>query len=222
MKIANTSIPTARLPELIEAVKTIYGKFGSKEVDHETVSRVLGHSTSRSGAYKQKLADMRSFGLVDARGNFRITERGRKVSYPNNQEEEREGLVEAVKDVDLWKLIYEKYTEKGLTLPSDFWTDIREWTRLPPEKAENAAKILKKLYLEDIKYIKPEKEAEKLSETETGGKNDKSMAISENVLARFTLKDVGYVDVKDNDTYQIAKAYLRVLAKKLGLPEEKD
>lgn len=39
-------------------------------------------------------------------------------------------------------------------------------------------------------------------------------------LARFTLRDVGYVDIKDKDTYQLAKAYLTLLSKKLGIAEE--
>ena len=220
MKIGNKSVPTTRLPESIEAVKTIYGKFGSKEIDDETVSSLLGHSTSRSGAYKQKVADMRSFGLIDPRGNIRVTERGRKVSYPNNQTEEQEALIDAIREIELWKFIYDKYTKKGLTLPSDFWTDIRLWTGLPPEEAKNQTKSVKKLYLEDTKYIKPEFEFKK-EEAELGaGKIDTSTAISEGVLARFTLKDIGYVDVKDKDTYDIAKAYLKVLAKKLGITEK--
>ncbi len=41
-------------------------------------------------------------------------------------------------------------------------------------------------------------------------------------LARFTLKGTGYVDIKDADTYLIAKSYLKVLAKKLGIPETEE
>ena len=40
------------------------------------------------------------------------------------------------------------------------------------------------------------------------------------VLARFTLKGAGYIDIKDKDTFGIAKAYLKVLSKKLGFPEK--
>ena len=39
-------------------------------------------------------------------------------------------------------------------------------------------------------------------------------------LARFILKDVGYVDIKDKGTFDLAKAYMKVLAKKIGLDEE--
>jgi hypothetical protein len=221
MKVGDKTIPENRLPSLIEAVKTLYGKFGTKEIDDETASRLLGHTTSRSGAYIQKRADLRAFGLIEPRGPIKVTEIGRKVSYPNNTKEEQEGLIQAISNIELWKLIYEKYTKKGLTLPSDFWTDIREWTGLPPEEAKNAAEIVRKAYLEDIKYIKPEFEPEK-EVVAMGGveKIDISVAIPEGVVGRVMLKDAGYIDVKDKHTYELAKAYLKIFAEKLGIKEE--
>jgi hypothetical protein len=214
------TIPENRLPSLIEAVKTLYGKFSSKEIDDETASRLLGHTTSRSGAYIQKKADLRSFGLIEPRGAIKITEIGRKVSYPNNVNEEQEGLIQAISNIELWKLIYEKYTKKGLLLPSDFWTDIREWTGLPPEEAKNVAETVKKAYLEDIKYIKPEFEFEKEAVAVEAEKVDISAAIPEGVIGRVMLKDAGYIDVKDKSTYELAKAYLKIFAEKLGIKEK--
>lgn len=46
--------------------------------------------------------------------------------------------------------------------------------------------------------------------------------LPEEALARFTLKDVGYVDIKDKDTYLLAKAYLTLLSKKLGIADEEE
>lgn len=46
--------------------------------------------------------------------------------------------------------------------------------------------------------------------------------LPEEALARFILKDVGYVDIKDADTFGIAKAYFKVLAKKLEITEEEE
>jgi hypothetical protein len=202
---------------LIEAVKTIYGKFGAKEIDDETVSRLLGHSTSRSGAYKQKLADLRSFRLIDPRGNVRITERGRKVTYPNNQKEEQDGLVEAISEIELWKLIYDKYTKKGLSLPSDFWTDIREWTGLPPEEAEKQVETTRKLYFDDIKYIKPETEVEKMTERKTGDKIDASKATS--VVSLEEQADLVSGLIKFG-AYDIAKQFIDFIKAKDSKKEE--
>jgi len=44
--------------------------------------------------------------------------------------------------------------------------------------------------------------------------------LPEEVLARFELKDTGYVDIKSKDDFEIAKAYWKALAKKLGITEE--
>ena len=49
---------------------------------------------------------------------------------------------------------------------------------------------------------------------------DTSMAISEGISARLTVKDVGYVDVKDEDMFEIARAYLKVFSQKIGITEE--
>ena len=43
--------------------------------------------------------------------------------------------------------------------------------------------------------------------------------IPEEAMARLTVKGMGYVDIKDQDTYEIAKSYLSVLSKKLGLAD---
>src|SRR2546426_5486416 len=130
MDIGDKQIPDTRLPELVSVVKTLYGKFGEKDVDHDTAASLLGHTTSRSGAYRQKIADLRSFGLIEGRGNVKVSETGRKLSYPNAPGEENQGLVEAIARVDLWKNFFDKYTAKGLELPSDTWVDLRTWTGL--------------------------------------------------------------------------------------------
>jgi hypothetical protein len=46
--------------------------------------------------------------------------------------------------------------------------------------------------------------------------------LSEEVLARFELKDTGYVDIKNRDDFEIAKAYWKALGKKLGITEKEE
>jgi len=216
VKVGDKSITNYRLSALIDGVKTLYGRFGFEEIDDETAARLLGHKTSRSGAYITRRADLRVFGLIEPRGAIKVTELGRKISYPKDLKEEQEGLIETILNVDLWKLIYEKYTEKGLELPHNLWIDIREWTGLPPEAAQDVAEKVKESYLEDIKHIKPDRKEIGMAETD----RPLILNVSKDVLARFTLKDVGYVDIKDADTYKIAKTYFGVLAKKLGIKDE--
>ena len=129
-------------------------------------------------------------------------------------------MTEAIRNVELWKLIYEKYTAKGELIPSDLWTDIRVWTGIPPEEAQSMVEIVRKAYLEDIKYIKPVSELEKKANTVELEKIDKSEAISEEAIGRVILKDAGHIDVKDEATYKLAEAYLKVFAEKLGIKKK--
>jgi hypothetical protein len=46
--------------------------------------------------------------------------------------------------------------------------------------------------------------------------------LPEEVLARFELKGTGYVDIKSKDDFEIARAYWKALAKKLGITEEEE
>jgi hypothetical protein len=69
---------------------------------------------------------------------------------------------------------------------------------------------------------KEEKPNERKTRKRKEGKDDGEQAqesLSEETLARFTLKGTGYIDVKDKDTLEIAKAYLKLLSKKLGESE---
>lgn len=214
-------VPTNRLPSLIEDVKTIYGKFGDSEIDHETISRLLNHSSHRSGAYLQKIADMRTFGLIEKRGQIKVTEIGRKVSYPNNPYEEQEGLKQTIKGIEFWKLIYEKYMEKGLKLPPDFWSDIRVWTGLPPEKAKAATEKIKKAYLEDIKYIKPEgikPERVKMEKVEEIPAEVSSLELP----AQLTSADFGTIKIRNIETINLARQLLTILENKFKTEEKKE
>lgn len=207
MEWGTKKVPKNRLPSLIGDVKTIYSRFGDKEIDHETISSLLGYSSKKSGTYMQKIADMRSFNLIEPRGNVKVTEIGRKVSYSNNLREEQEGLIQAIKSIELWKLIFEKYTKKGLRLSSNFWTDIQKWTKLPPEKAKIAAENIKKAYLEDIKYIKPE--GVKVEEKPEIG------ITTQKVPARLISVDYGTLNILDEGSVDAARKLLDLIEAKL-------
>lgn len=65
------------------------------------------------------------------------------------------------------------------------------------------------------KTAKTKSEREPLPKSE----NEAQESLPEEALARFTLKGVGYVDIKDKDTFELAKAYMNVLSKRLGIAD---
>jgi len=82
---------------------------------------------------------------------------------------------------------------------------IREKLLVSFEKAKKPSKVAKQRRVKKSFQVAPESAPEPLPG---------------DVLARFELKGVGYVDVKDKDTYEIAKKYMKLLAKKLQIAEE--
>ena len=215
MKVGKYSIPNMRLhPRLFEATKTLYENFKSEETTNLlTVAKVLGHKTDKSGGFISKLADLRAYGLLTKRG-IKITDLGKKLTYDPSEEERNKALKEALLNIPLWKEFFSKF---GKTLPtSNFWVELTKITGLEAPDAQKAEENIRNAYLADFQYLKEEKEP-KGDVSEMGAESgiDTSTAISEGALGRFTLKDVGYVDITDMDTYGIAEAYMRVLAKKL-------
>ena len=67
---------------------------------------------------------------------------------------------------------------------------------------------------------KPKKEPRKLI-VDKMKETTKEEIIPENVLARFTYKGVGVIDITDKDTFELAKGFFKLLAKKLEIPEER-
>lgn len=212
------------LSSLLEPTKAMFNKFETTEVDLMTLAPFLGHKSARSGAFLRKLTDMRAYNLIDGRGKVKVTEIGRKIALPSRDklDEANEGMIEAITSIPLWRELYQKFTKNGKELPTDeFWLELRQICGVTPEDAKNKADSVKKAYLEDIRLIKVIKQEEKTDSerTQTSGQVAGG-TIPQDVLGRFTIKDVGYVDVRDSDTYELAKSYLKVLAKKLGIKEE--
>ncbi len=178
MNIGTFTIPDTRLHSTpLEAVKTIYNKFETREVDYATLASVLGHNTPKSGAFTAKMTVMRAFNLLEGRGEVRVTETGRKIAQmPSIPKEYNEGMIEAVTNIPLWREFYERYTKIGKELPtSDFWIPLREICSVPPEEAKNKAELIRKAYLDDISEIEL---SIKGDDNQIGGQQDNQQKIS--------------------------------------------
>lgn len=177
------NIPRMRLyPELFDDIKKLYGKFGQDEVDQEAVAQLWGHKSAKSSQFNfVKLGALRSYGLIEGRGKIKVSDLGRRLTYAKNEKEGNDAIAEAIKNVPLWRRLFDDYTAKGEDLPTDtFWMDLRRIVgegKLPPEEAKNKAKIVRKAYFEDLKYYKPEFKPEEEEDELKAGKIDTSTAI---------------------------------------------
>jgi hypothetical protein len=166
----NYSVPDVRLfPDLVGYTNKIYDKFTTNDTDALVVAQLLEHK-SVSGAFNAKTALMGAYGLIDRRsGKIRVTEIGRKIVYPSNSKEKYEGVKAAIFQIPLWDRLYQEYTTKGATLPSNFWADLARLADISPDEAKAKSEWVEKAYNTDVSYLKSvEKEMGTLGSSQGG------------------------------------------------------
>jgi len=191
------------------------------KIDSEFLKGVAPHNEA-----KMKLG-LRFLGLIEEDG----TSTGRLNGLMIEGEDElRQRLGELVKEAyaDVFSSIkLDKALKKDLT--NHF---IENW-KMAISSANQATTIFSylaqkagielsdDLRIKEVKRTPRERRAPKKDSRPEVAEKKISERLPEEALARFTLKGTGYVDIKDKDTFEIAKAYLKVLSKKLEIAEEK-
>lgn len=153
MRIGRFSVPRTRLyPTLIDAVKTLHDKYGTQATtDLDSVAKTLGHASTRSGTFLLKLADLRAYGLIEGRGEVKVSDIGRKISEPSTREEEAQALESAVNNIPLWREVYQRF---GTELPSEFTDELASIVGCSKEEAAEKAEMIIKSYLADTKPLR--------------------------------------------------------------------
>jgi hypothetical protein len=138
---------------------------------------------------------------------------------------------------DAYNLLFEKVKNLEQALADDVINCFRMDYGLAPSTAKQGAQIFVFLALKggislsssiveklevNLERKQPTTPTAKGQRKTRGGEptnGDTQEPLPEQVLARFTLKGTGYVDIKNKDDFEIAKAYWKVLSKKLGADE---
>lgn len=163
MKVGNYSFPLYRLNSLLKDTRTLYEKFGKKDVTREHIAQVLDQAAT-SGGFGQKVADLRSYGLLAGSATkYSISDIGAKATFGTDREK-AEALDKAVRLIDLWSKIYEKCGKDPIT--ATFWLDLADITGLERPEAQSKADAVRKAYLEDMKYFLPVSSQDKSAESE--------------------------------------------------------
>ena len=210
------NIPRMRLyPELYDDIKKLYGKFGQSEVDQEAVAQLWGHKSAKSSQFSfVKLGALRSYGLIEGRGKIKVSDLGKRLTFPKNDREGNDAIIETIRNIPLWKIFFDKFTAKREDLPIDtFWMDLQRIVgedKLPPEEAKNKAKIVRKAYYEDIKYFRPEFKPEEEDDELKAGKIDTSTAISTSVERQANIVQ----NLMKEGAYDIAKNFIDFVKQK--------
>jgi hypothetical protein len=106
-KLGAFSYPDIRFGDAVQIAGRVLNKFkgtvGVKGLAWEL------SMAQNSGALFAKVAAMRDFGLVDGRGELRVTALAQRILYPVSNEEGQEARAEAFHRVDLFRILHERF-----------------------------------------------------------------------------------------------------------------
>jgi hypothetical protein len=229
MKIGSYSIPLYRLDTLLDATKEIYEQFGGDEVSTELIGPVLGHAP-KGGAFLQKMADLRSYGLISGtRDKIKVTELGKQVTLFTDDVEKNEALQEIIGNIPLWRIFLDKY---GYDIDEkNFWVDLVRITGAERLDAQKEAKSVRRAYLKDVRYITPVDEPTKTPQDEEAVSREAadrtwsmealpigSKTVQVNI--KYPERNESRLEINDWGDYEIFKQYLESILSKLNIKKQ--
>ena len=148
MKLGNYAYPDVSLSDSVKDAKKIYDRFKDEEVASQLISEAIGY---RGGAFFQRLSALRKYGLVSPRGKVQVTDLGKRITYPASRDVELSAIEEAVKNVELFKVLYDKF---DVELPKEkFWVNLVNITGAEAPDAQAKEDAIRQVYVDSIKPL---------------------------------------------------------------------
>ncbi len=130
-KLGTYSYPDIRFGDAVEIAGRILTKFRGT-VTVKGLAWELGMAEN-SGTLFAKTAALRDFGLVEGRGELRISDLGRRILHPMTPEEGRQTRIQAFQRVDLLRSLYDRF-EGEAPDDSSLLVGLEEITKAPREE----------------------------------------------------------------------------------------
>jgi hypothetical protein len=156
MKIGNYVVPSNpfRLPKLVEDVKRIYDTYKADAIKNpnknDALAQLLEYKSSRNGQYWNKVAAMRTFGLLEGRGDVKVSELAKHLTY-GTESQKKDAAQKVFFNIPLWKELYNRYR---LQLPKqDFWAKLQNITGCEAPEARSNEQFVYEAFSEDTKVL---------------------------------------------------------------------
>lgn len=222
MQLNQHHIPEMRLyPGCINDLKSIYDAVGSEPASTVDVAKMLGYSSNTTGAFYRRLESLDAYGLIQRHGKVRVSALGKRVTYPEGENDRKTALKEAILHVSLWSEIYKKF---GKNIPAEnFWVQIKNITGIEAPAAQKVESVIRKWYVEDMAQVSDEI-AQAPQSADTKGSKEygqsgipviSSNEMPENILCRLSAPGIGTIEITDEDTLMLARATLDIIKKKI-------
>lgn len=197
-KVGSYSYPKLNPDKAVNIAKTLVKEHDGSPANEEHFAQTIGHSTSNSGAYISKIADLRKYGIIQKRG-LDATETAENLVFPRTDEEEREAKFEMFRNIELLNELYDELN--GNTPPDNLWTIIHELTDCSRSEAKEAEEDIRDLYQRMLEYQPSEDQGESASEGIGNGESDSgenTKTSDEGILVRVDGEEMNFAKTDDN------------------------
>jgi hypothetical protein len=201
------------------------------KIDKVDAQYLRNHEISSKGNESKVVNGLKFLGLINEDGT--ATEKMKGLGFEG--EEFQNHLEKIIRDA--YAVLFDKVKDLEKAKPQDIINCLKgDYYQMAPTTANTGAQVF--VFLAQKAGIKLSEEitkelavSEERKKAERGPKQKRKQEpptgqirgkLPEEVLARFELKGTGYVDIKGKDDFEIAKAYWKALAKKLGITEEEE
>lgn len=150
-KIANYEYPETSIEECLRVARVLIQDFQGKANDLNAFATAIGHKSTNSGTFLNKIADVRKYNLMDKR-EYRATNLAQIIIHPKDDNEKNSSIKEMIFSVPLFKTLFERLKTKSPTI-EQVKIQLIEVTS-ERDKASKEAEVIRKVYIDAITYIK--------------------------------------------------------------------
>lgn len=140
-KLGTYSYPDIRFSDAVQIAGRILAKFNGT-VGVKGLAWELGMAEN-SGTLFAKVAALRDFGLVEGRGELRVSDLARKIIHPANDDEGQRSRIEAFQRVDLLRALYERFDGEAPD-DSSLLIGLEEITKSPRDEIVRRFSLIQK------------------------------------------------------------------------------
>ena len=151
-KLSAYSYPDIRFSDAVEITRRISDKFRGT-VSVKGLAWELGMAEN-SGTLFAKVAALRDFGLVEGRGELRVSALAQRIMHPATPEEGRGARAQAFQRVDLLQTLYERF-EGETPDDSSLLIALEEVTRAPRDEIVRRFTLIQKHLADAARALGP-------------------------------------------------------------------
>ena len=219
-KINNSDYPELSFTEAVRMLKQFHEKLSGKASSFSSLANAFD-SSEKSGWFKVKVGDLRKYGLIEGRGEFKISDIGQDILFYNKKEEQQEAIKKVLNNIDLFKSIYER-VGKDVQDISTFKAILGDITHAEKSVIQNKAEQIRNIYIDLVSNIDDgfsagaiQKEDARRGQTQSRTKED----LPDHMI-NANIEDV-YIEMpRTLESVDIAKQIIAILEKKIKSSSE--